>query len=126
MITDDKPLEFIFNNPKSRPPAMIERWALRLQPYKFKVIHKAGKTNPAEYMSRHPQSVCSSVITDDVDTEMHVRFIATYAVPKAMNLKEVKTETANDPLLQHLIRVFHSGNWKCLDSITGKLLPFGQ
>lgn len=35
MIT---PLEIIFNNPKSKPPPpRIERWVLRLQPYKYKV-----------------------------------------------------------------------------------------
>lgn len=37
MTTDHKPLEIIFNNPRSKPPARIERWCLRLQPYDFKV-----------------------------------------------------------------------------------------
>ncbi|KAF7687611.1 hypothetical protein HF521_014839, partial [Silurus meridionalis] len=103
MITDHKPLELIFNNPKSKPPARIERWALRLQPYKYKVIYKAGKTNPADYMSHHPQKLHKSTITDDVDTEIHIRLIADNAVPKAMTLEEAKAKTANDNVLQYRI-----------------------
>ena len=57
LISDHKPLEWIFNNPKSKPPARIERWSLRLQPYNYTVRYKAGKDNPADYMSRHPAHV---------------------------------------------------------------------
>ena len=39
LISDHKPLEIIFNNGKSRPPARIERWRLRLQPYDFTVTY---------------------------------------------------------------------------------------
>ncbi|GAA6090012.1 uncharacterized protein K02A2.6-like, partial [Tachysurus ichikawai] len=115
MITDHKALELIFNNPKSKPPARIERWALRLQPYKYKVVNKAGKTNPADYMSRHPQKLHKSTITDDVDTEIHIKFIADNAVPKAMTLEEVKAETAKDNLLQCVINTMHNGQWHTLD-----------
>ncbi|XP_061759305.1 uncharacterized protein K02A2.6-like [Nerophis ophidion] len=108
MDTDHKPLELIFKNQKSKPP---ERWALRLQPYKFKVVHKAGKSNPADYMSRHPQTLHQCVTTDDMDTEIHVRFIAKHAIPKAMTLQEVKKETVKDPVLLHLKEVIHSGDW---------------
>ena len=43
LITVHKPLELIFNNPKSKPPARIERWALRLQAYDYKIIYRPGK-----------------------------------------------------------------------------------
>ena len=52
LYTDHKPLEVIYS-PKSKPPR-IERWALRLQPYKFRVVHMPGKTNPADVLSRLP------------------------------------------------------------------------
>lgn len=52
--SDHKPLEWIFNNPKSKPPARIERWGLRIQPYNYTVRYKSGKDNPADYMSCHP------------------------------------------------------------------------
>ena len=56
VVTDHKALELIFNNPKSRPPARIERWLLRLLQYDFKVKYKSGASNIADYMSRHPKS----------------------------------------------------------------------
>lgn len=42
LVTDHKPLETIFK-PAAKAPARIERWLLRLQPFKFKVIYKSGK-----------------------------------------------------------------------------------
>lgn len=47
-ITDQKPLELIFNNPRASPPARLERWRLRLQQYTFTVQYKVGKSNPAD------------------------------------------------------------------------------
>ena len=49
--TDNKPLELIYRNPRSRPPARIERWLLRLADYNFTVKHLPGKENPSDYMS---------------------------------------------------------------------------
>ncbi|VDI42407.1 Hypothetical predicted protein [Mytilus galloprovincialis] len=43
LVTDHKPLEVIYS-PKSKPPARIERWAMRLQPYTFKVTCKMQQT----------------------------------------------------------------------------------
>ena len=41
LVTDHKPLEVIYG-PKSRPCARVERWVLRMQPYKFKVRYQPG------------------------------------------------------------------------------------
>ena len=51
LLTDHKALEFIFS-PRSKPSARIERWMLRLQPYRYKVIHIAGSKNIADSLSR--------------------------------------------------------------------------
>lgn len=51
LITDHKPLETIFG-PKSKPCLRIERWVLRLQAYKAKVIYRPGKSNIADPLSR--------------------------------------------------------------------------
>ena len=50
LVTDHKPLEVIYGNPKSKPSARIERWVLRLQPYQFTVQYKPGVDNPADYL----------------------------------------------------------------------------
>ncbi|CAC5405119.1 unnamed protein product [Mytilus coruscus] len=54
LVTDHKPLEVIYS-PKSKPPARIERWAMRLQPYTFKVKYKPGPQNAADCLSRLSQ-----------------------------------------------------------------------
>ncbi|KAJ8387608.1 hypothetical protein AAFF_G00153040 [Aldrovandia affinis] len=48
--SDHKPLEWIFNNPKSKPPARIERWSLRLQPYNYTVRYKSGPSE-SDYLN---------------------------------------------------------------------------
>ncbi|KAK3731996.1 hypothetical protein QZH41_005497 [Actinostola sp. cb2023] len=43
LFTDHKPLEVIYS-PRAKPPARIERWVLRLQPYRFKICHMEGES----------------------------------------------------------------------------------
>ena len=51
LVTDHKPLEVIYSR-RSKPCARIERWVIRLQPYRSKVVHIAGKTNIADALFR--------------------------------------------------------------------------
>jgi hypothetical protein len=51
IYTDHKPLAAIYGNATSKPPARIELWALRLQPYQTTVHYRKGEENPADYMS---------------------------------------------------------------------------
>ena len=53
LITDNRAIQLIFSNPLSRPPARIERWALRLMNFDFEIIHRPGKFNIADYFSRY-------------------------------------------------------------------------
>ena len=79
LITDCKPVQLIFNNPNSKPPARIERWNLRLQGYDFDIIHTEGSENPSDYLSRHPSND-----TPDIQAylaEEYVNFIVSHAVP---------------------------------------------
>ena len=50
LLTDHKPLE-TFCSTSSRNSARIERWVLRLQPYKFRVQYIPGKQNIADLLS---------------------------------------------------------------------------
>ena len=54
VITDHKPLEAIWNNPRSKLSARLEKWSLRLQTYDLKIRYEPGRNNPADWMSRHP------------------------------------------------------------------------
>ena len=102
LVTDHKPLEVIYS-PRSKPCARIERWVLRLQQYKYKVIHIAGKANIADPLSRllkdeRPQSTS----TLQTEAESFVRFLAIQSTPGAVTTKEVERESEDDPELRDI------------------------
>ena len=99
IYTDHKPLEIIYS-PTSKPPARIERWGLRLQPYKFSVKYSPGIGNPADVLSRLP---LPNATTNTRNTaEEYVQFVAQNAAPKALSLSTIKEATNQDPVLQFL------------------------
>ena len=53
IITDHQPLIPLFNNPNSKPPLRLERWLMYLQQFDFVLEYSPGKTNGADYLSRH-------------------------------------------------------------------------
>ena len=116
LITDCKPVQLIFNNPNSKPPARIERWNLRLQGYDFDIIHTEGSENPSDYLSRHPSTDTSEV--QAYLAEEYVNFIASHVVPKAMTLEKIQHETAGDSTLQCVAERIRSQDWENIDSIS--------
>ena len=111
VITDHKALESTFNNPKSKPPARIERWMMRLQPYNYKVIYKKGSLDESDYMSRHPVSGPHEISDEGEIAEAYVNFIVNHAVPKSMTLNEIQEETIKDPTLTKVRESLISGKW---------------
>ena len=93
LLTDCKAVELIFNNPKSKPPAHIERWNLTLQGYIFEVKHTKGNENPSDYLSRHTSLVCDD--KQGTRAEEYVNLLTSSAVPKAMTLQEIATASDN-------------------------------
>ncbi|XP_055525274.1 uncharacterized protein K02A2.6-like isoform X2 [Wyeomyia smithii] len=93
LITDHKPLEAIFK-PKSKPCARIERWVVRLQAYKAKVIYRPGKTNIADPLSRLAIKDNISGKTFDECAESYVHWVTSNAMLVA--LKITKIEQASD------------------------------
>lgn len=95
IVTDNKAVELIFGNSDSKPKARIERWCLRLLPYKFVVKHKPGASNIADYISRNPISQQSLHDHEDV-AERYINMIACNALPKAISRTEMVNETSKD------------------------------
>lgn len=110
LITDHKPLVYIFTNPKSKPPARLERWSLRLQPYNFTIRYAPGKTNPADYMSRHP--LPNQPQRERNIAEEYVSLLTVSAIPNAMTLTEVEEATLKDATLQKLAEIIRSQQWQ--------------
>ena len=108
--SDHRPLQYLFNNPLSKPPARIERWQLLLAPYDFTVRYRPGKDNPADYRSRH--SLDNQSVRSSNAAEEYVNFIAEHAVPVALSLQEIEESFLNDKVLQEVIKCMASDNWQ--------------
>ena len=98
--TEHKPLEVIYG-PRSRPCARIERWVLRLQPYDFSVIHRPGRENIADPLSR---LLHRKVEPDNHQrcTEEYVRFVAVSATPTALTTLEIEVASPDDEELKEV------------------------
>ena len=92
LLTDHKPLQYMYA-PTGKPPARVERWVLLIQPYKFRIEHVPGKTNPADSLS--PLPVENALHRDRHIAEKYIDAILTYAIPKAMTSTEIRDATQN-------------------------------
>ena len=121
ILTDHKPLEVIYST-KSNPPARIQRWVLRLQPYSFKVKYLPGPQNIADALSRLTKE--KPVSTDyESEAEDYVRFVAVSAVPRAMTAQEIERESATDEELEAVRNSIRSGQWSKNHEDCVKYLP---
>ena len=101
LVTDHKPLQYIFNNPLSSPTARIQRWLLRLQRYSFTVEYRPGHHNPADYLSRHPLPVKRLHLSTNA-VEDYVLFVRDNAFP-AISVEDVAEHTRQDVDLQCVV-----------------------
>ncbi|XP_064082956.1 uncharacterized protein K02A2.6-like [Macrobrachium nipponense] len=106
LINDHKPLEVIYS-PKSKPPLRIERWALRLQPFDFKVKYKPGRANAADALSRLP---LSDIPKSNV-AEEYAYFIPKSATPVALTTREIEQESGVDVELSKVRQAVRTGDW---------------
>ena len=109
LFTDCKPVQLIYGNAKSKPPARIERWNLRLQGYNFSIVHTKGTENLSDFLSRHTSLMEPK--REEKMAEDYVNFISLHAIPRAMTLAELQEATRADVTLQHLMGVNRSGRW---------------
>lgn len=106
LVTDHKALEILFG-PKAKPCARIERWVLRLQSYRYKVVYKPGKSNIADPLSR----LVVHEVTKHPDTDAYVRWIVTHAEPKALKLQEISAASTKDLTIQAVRKALKENIW---------------
>ena len=111
ICTDHKALVSIYSNPSSKPPARIERWALRLQPYQITVKYRRGEVNSADYRSRHPIKYAAETSRQQKVAEEYVSYLATTSTPKALKTQDIETATQSDATLQAVAEAIQKGNW---------------
>lgn len=104
--TDHKPLEYIYA-PRSKPSARIERWVLRLQAFDFTVVHRPGRSNIADALSRLKRPL-STDVGDQLDM---VCEIVRSSVPGSLTATEIEEACATDPELSAVRRCILSGDW---------------
>lgn len=110
LITDHKPLETIFG-PKSKPCLRIERWVLRLQAYKGKVIYRPGKSNIADPLSRLAiTEKCDSKSFDEL-AEHYVNWVSANSAPVAIKLVTIEQQSMTDEAIQAVKRGLNDGIW---------------
>ena len=107
IITDNKGIELIFKNSNSKPPPRLHRMLLRLSPFDFTIIHRPGKSNISDCLSRHPIDQPPTKLTNLVDT--HLQHTINSITPNAIKLEEIQSETKADPSLQKLIKLIMIG-----------------
>ena len=107
-MTDHKPLECIFS-PKSKTYARIERWLLRMKPYKFSVKYIPGPKNIIDFLSRllHPMSNSK----EKNQTDEFVKWVAQESTPVALTTREIESASEKDPELQSIRECLLSGRW---------------
>lgn len=116
LVTDHKALETIFG-PKAKTCARIERWVLRLQSYRYKVIYKPGKSNIADPLSRlvvHSSVSKTAASSSHNDSEKYINWIISQAEPKAIKLEEISSESIKDKAIQAAKIGFSNQIWNDL------------
>ena len=115
LVTDHKPLEVIYG-PRCKPCARIERWVLRMQPYKFKIKCAPGRKNIADPLSRLVSY--NNVNSEHTqEAEEYVRFVAVSATPNTMTTREVEKASADDDELVKVRKCINGPSW---DQLTRK------
>ena len=130
LLTDHKPLQFIYS-PRSKPCARIERWMLRLQPYRYRVVHIPGIKNVADPLSR----LVKENSTDEhsrlqEQTEGYIRYIAVNATPNAVTTREVEQASRDDDELKAVREGIRTGKWdncnKLYSAVANELCIIGK
>ena len=110
LYTDNKAVELIYKNPKSKPPARISRFNLRLMDLEFDIKHKPGKDNIADYLSRHPLKT-HETNRETYLAEQYLYFISEQNAPRAVQIEQLMDATSQDMTLQAVIQAIKKNDF---------------
>ena len=106
LIGDHKPLEVLLNG-RGNPSPRIERWRLRLQRYKAKVVFQPGIHNAVDIMSRKPVQTT----TGRNPVEDYINAVIMASVPTAVTIQELLLVSESDPELIIIKECLDTGQW---------------
>ena len=95
LLTDNKAVELIYKNPKSKPPARISRFNLRLMDLEFDIEHKPGKDSIADYLSRHWLK-SEETNRETYLAEQYIYFNGEQNAPRTIRINKIMEETTKD------------------------------
>ena len=82
---------------------------MRLPPYKFNVVYKAGADNPTDYLSPHPIEM--HAVKQGRMAETYMNFIADSSLPKAMTLVEIEQASNADKEIRAVRACIKLNQW---------------
>jgi hypothetical protein len=78
--------------------------------FHFDIIHKPGRENVADYLSRHPMKDNSNKIAT-TSAEEFVNLIEAYMKPSALKLEKIIAATKSDAIIQKVIQCINSNEF---------------
>ena len=109
--SDHKPLQFLFKEDKPVPTmasARIQRWALTLSAYDYRIVFRAGKENSnADGLSRLPLRESPSSVPVPGDTVLMMEALSDMG--SAVSAATIKSWTDRDPVLSRVRRMVLHG-----------------
>ena len=109
ICSDHKPLQHIFSETRPIPTlasARIQRWALTLSAYNYKIQYKPGKDNSnADVLNRLPLPDCPSTETLPGETI----FLLDTLQSSPVNASQIQIWTNNDPVLARVRNMIQKG-----------------
>lgn len=110
LITDCKPLQYLFNRAQSKPSARIERWILRLQSFDFDVRYEPGDKNLADSFSRLSVKSVSSDEQTGIENDV-VQWLVEEMKPVAIRIEDLSKATTEDEELCKVKDAIETGDW---------------
>jgi len=112
LLTDHKPLEMIYSR-TSKPSLRIERWALRLLPFTFKVRYIPGSQNIADSLSR---LISEPTKQQDVNEDYAMQ-VAIQAVPQALTGRMVEETSIVYEEIRTVWQAVQTGDFAQVDDV---------